>query len=524
MLAWLQALPDELVASRPVLSVHYAGLLLDSGRLEGAEGRLRDAERWLDTSADVDERRTATSRTPTVADEAEFRRLPGAIAVYRAAQAHLRGDVASTMAYAARALDLIGPDDHLGRGSAAGLLALAHWTNGDLDAAHDSWSDAMTNLESAGHLTDAVGCAIALADIRIEQGRLREALLTYERGLRLATEHRPIALRGAADMHVGMSERVLERDDLDAAVRHLAISKELGEHLGSRQNPYRWCVAMARTRTVEGDPAAALALLDDAERLYVADFYPRIRPIAALRTRIWINQGRLGEARAWMRAEGLSAEDELEYVRTFEHVTLARLLLAESTRDGASQTLIAASALLDRLLEAAVAGGRMGAAIEILVLQALAHQMRRDIGAALVPLRRALALAKPEGYVRVFLDEGPPMAVLLKALHDGPASSSFADELLTSFGRGVRRSPIDQDLVEPLSGRELEVLRLLTTDLDGPGIARELVVSLSTIRSHTKAIYAKLGVTSRRAAVRRGEELDLLSRADRPRDRATRSA
>jgi LuxR family maltose regulon positive regulatory protein len=135
-----------------------------------------------------------------------------------------------------------------------------------------------------------------------------------------------------------------------------------------------------------------------------------------------------------------------------------------------------------------------------------------------------LALAKPEGYVRVFLDEGPPMAVLLKALHDGPASSSFADELLTSFGRGVRRSPIDQDLVEPLSGRELEVLRLLTTDLDGPGIARELVVSLSTIRSHTKAIYAKLGVTSRRAAVRRGEELDLLSRADRPRDRATRSA
>jgi LuxR family maltose regulon positive regulatory protein len=135
-----------------------------------------------------------------------------------------------------------------------------------------------------------------------------------------------------------------------------------------------------------------------------------------------------------------------------------------------------------------------------------------------------LVLAEPEGYVRLFLDEGQPMAVLLKSLHDRTGSSPYVHELLMSFGRGVRSAPIDQDLVEPLSGRELEVLRLLATDLDGPGIARELVVSLSTIRSHTKAIYAKLGVTSRRGAVRRGEELDLLSRADRPRDRATRNA
>ena len=382
----------------------------------------------------------------------------------------------------------------------------------------------MTNLEAAGHLADAVGCAIALADIRIEQGRLRDAFLTYERGLRLATEHRPIALRGAADMHVGMSERFLERDDLDAAVQHLVISKEMGEHLGSRQNPYRWRVAMARMRAAEGDLVGALTLLDDAERLYVADFYPRVRPIAALRARVWIDQGRLGDARGWVRAEGLSAEDELEYVRTFEHITLARLLLAESKRDEAGATLFAAMGLLDRLLEAAVAGGRMGAAIEILVLQALAHQIRRDIEAALVPLRRALVLAEPEGYVRVFLDGGPPMADLLESLHDRTASSAYVHELLTSFGRGLRRAPIDQGLVEPLSGRELEVLRLLATDLDGPAIARELVVSLSTIRSHTKAIYAKLGVTSRRAAVRRGEELGLMTRSDRPRDRASTDA
>jgi LuxR family maltose regulon positive regulatory protein len=322
-------------------------------------------------------------------------------------------------------------------------------------------------------------------------------------------------------MHVGMSERFLERDDLDAAEQHLVISKEMGEHLGSRQNPYRWCVAMARIRAAEGDPAGALALLDDAERLYVADFYPKVRPIAALRARVWIDQERLSEARGWVRAEGLSAEDDLAYDRTFEHVTLARLLLAESRRVGAGESPSATLALLDRLLEAAVAGGRMGAAIEILVLQALTHQLRRDVEAALIPLRRALDLAGAEGYVRVFLDEGPPMAVLLESLRDRAISSSYVHELLAAFGRDMNGSPVSQDLVEPLSGREHEVLRLLATDLDGPEIARELVVSLSTIRSHTKAIYAKLGVTNRRAAVRRGEELDLLSRADRSRDRAT---
>jgi LuxR family maltose regulon positive regulatory protein len=456
-------------------------------------------------------------------DEAEFARLPASIAVYRAAHAHLTGDVGSTIAYAGRALDLIRPDDHLGRGSAAGLLALAAWTDGDLDAAHQAWADAMTSLDAAGHVADAVECAIALGDIRSEQGRPTAALRDYERGLRMATEHRTSVVRGAADMHVGMSERFLERDDLDAAIHHLAISKEMGEHLGSRQNPYRWRVAMAGVRTAEDDRVAALALLDEAERLYVGDFYPAIRPIGALRARIWIDQGRLADARAWALAEGLSADDQPDYVRTFAHVTLARLLLAEARRDQGGHSLAAALALLDRLLEAVVAGGRMHAAIEILVLQALANRMRRPIDAALAPLRRALVLAEPEGYVRVFADGGAPMAGLLETLQ-AREDSSYAGTLLTSFAGGTSRPRRDQELPEPLSARELEVLRLLATDLDGPAIARELVVSVSTIRSHTKAIYGKLGVSSRRAAVRRGDELGLLSRVDRPRGGAARDA
>ena len=166
--------------------------------------------------------------------------------------------------------------------------------------------------------------------------------------------------------------------------------------------------------------------------------------------------------------------------------------------------------LLERLLQAAEQGARTGSVIEIVVLQALAHQMLGDIPAALVPLERALALAEPEGYVRIFVDEGAPIAVLLEAAAERGISPRHVRRLLSAFGNTEDRTPAKQDLIERLSERELDVLRLLATDLDGPDIARELVVSLNTVRTHTKNIYAKLGVNNRRAAVRRAEELELL--------------
>ena len=523
MLGWLESLPDELVALRPVLSVHYAGELLDRGQLEGAEAHLLNAERWLDTTAGGNAGPGGPSAEPVVVDEAEFRRLPGAIAIYRTAQAHLTGDVPGTMRRAQLALELIGDDDDLGRGSAAGLLALAYWSRGDLDEAHRSWAEAQTSLQRAGHVADAVGCAIALADIRIAQGRHREAMSTYERWLRVATEHGAPVVRGAADMHVGMSERFHERNELGAAMQHLQASTELGEHAGGRQNPYRWHVAMAWIRDAEGDPDTALDLLDEAERVYVGDFYPKVRPIHALRARIWIAQGRLGDALGWAREQGLSAQDDLDYVREFEHVTLARLHLAEAARAGDGRSLTQATALLERLRQAADEGGRTGSLIEILVLQAIASQMRGDVPAALVPLGRALTLAEPEGCVRVFVDDGAAVAALLQAAVKRGIATTYARDLLTAFGRGADRTQVKQDAIDPMSDRELEVLQLLATDLDGPEIARELVVSLSTIRSHTKAIYSKLGVNSRRAAVHRGEELGLLAgRDNRPHSRAIR--
>jgi LuxR family maltose regulon positive regulatory protein len=510
VLGWLKALPEELLRARPVLSVYYAGALLLKGELEGVEARLRDAERWLDTKADLNERPEAPSAKMVVVDEGEFRGLAGSIAMYRAAMALAVGDVPDTIEYARRALDLVPEDDHLRRGAAAGLLGLAYWTKGDLEAAHRSYTDCMAHLRMAGYISDVIGCAIALADIRIVQGRLREAMSTYERGLQLSTTQGGSVLRGTADMHVGLSDLYRERGDLDAATQHLLRSEALGVHTGLPQNRYRWCVALARIREVEGDLDGALDLLHEAERLYVSDFFPNVRPVAALKTRMWVAQGRLGEALGWVRERGLSAHDDLSYLLEFAHITLARVLLARYASDRADGSILEAMRLLERLLQAAEDGGRTGSVIEILVLQALALQMHGDLPAALVALNRALTLAEPEGYVRMFVDEGPPMAVLLKKAAKHAAAPNYVRQLLSAFGKAEDTTPVKQISIESLSERELEVLRLLRTELNGPEMARELRVSLNTLRTHTKNIYGKLGVNNRRAAVRHAEELELL--------------
>ena len=510
LLVWLRALPDELIRRRPVLSAWYAGALLASGELDGVEDRLRDAERWLDTAAEA---------PMVVVDEEAFHLLPGAIAMWRAGLALTLGDVPETVKHARRALDLAPEDDHLRRGGAAALLGLASWTSGDLEAAQRAFAEAMARIQQAGHISDALGCALALADIQIARGRLCEAMSTYERALQLATQQGDPVLRGTADMYVGMSELERERNDLEAATQHLLRNKALGEHTGLPQNPYRWRVAMARIRQAEGNLDGALDLLHEAERLYAGDFYPNVRPVPALVTRVWLAQGRLGEALAWARERGLSAQDDLSYLREFEHITLARVLLARYKSDRADRSILEALGLLERLLKAAQEGGRGRSAIEILVLQALALQMQGDISAALVPLQRALTLAEPEGYVRIFVDEGPPMAQLLLEAAARGIMSDYTGKLLEASGAeqlsSADESPLptslaSQPLVEPLSQRELEVLRLFRSELSGPDIARELVIALSTVRTHTNSIYSKLGVNSRRAAAKRAEELGLI--------------
>jgi LuxR family maltose regulon positive regulatory protein len=356
------------------------------------------------------------------------------------------------------------------------------------------------------------------------QGRLRQAMRTYEQALQLANSQGAPVLRGTADIYVGMSDLERERNDLQSATQHLLHSQELGEHAGFPQNRYRWRVAMARIREAEGDLDGALDLFDEAERLYMSDFSPNVRPIAALKTRVWLAQGRLGEALDWAREQGLSARDDLSYGREFEHITLARVLLAQYKSNHAENSILDAKGLLQRLLQAAEADERTGSIIEILILQALAHQMRDDVPAALAPLSRALRLAEPEGYLRTLVDEGPPMVHLLSAAARQGILPDYIGTLLAAFpetleardlrlgdaAQAASLKPRAPDLVEPLSQRELDVLRLLRTELSGPDIARELMVSLNTLRTHTKNIYDKLGVNNRRAAVHRAEELKLL--------------
>jgi LuxR family maltose regulon positive regulatory protein len=320
-------------------------------------------------------------------------------------------------------------------------------------------------------------------------------------------------------MYVGMSGLHREHNDLKTAHQHLLTSQALGELAGLQQNPYRWCAAMARIREAEGDLDGALDLLDQAERLYDGNFSPNVRPIATRKTRVWVAQGRLGEALGWAREQGLSVENELSYLHEFDHITLARVLLSRYQSNRADSSISGVLGLLARLLKAAEEGGRVGSVIEILVLQALAHHVQGDLPAALKPLQQALTLAEPEGYVRMFVDEGPPMAqLLLKAAvsgimpdYTGKLLAAFEAEQLRSAGESPLPTPLaSQPPIEPISQRELEVLRLFKTELSGPEIARELVIALSTVRTHTKSIYSKLNVNNRRAAVKRAEELHLI--------------
>ncbi|HEX9064929.1 MAG TPA: LuxR C-terminal-related transcriptional regulator [Streptosporangiaceae bacterium] len=513
---WMEMIPDELVRVRPVLSVAFAGALMTSGELDGVEQRLRDAERWLDKeAAGGDDQQPAPARM-VVAGEAGLRRLPGTIELYRAGLALARDEPASTVTHARRALRLAAEDDDLCRAAASGVLGLASWGSGDLDAAHQAYSECAAGLRLAGHVADVLGCAIALADIRIAQGRLGAAMRTYEQALQLAAEQPGPVLRGTAGLHVGLSELYRERNDLNAATAHLMQSQELGEHLGLPQHRYRWRVAMARVREAEGDLDGALDLLKDAERLYVSDFFPNVRPVPAMKARVWIAQGRSDDALAWARDEGLSADDDLSYVREFEHLTLARALVARYGEKRADPSLRAATRFLERLQTAAEAGGRAGSVIEILILRALAHQATGEIPAALAALDHAIILAETEGYVRVFADEGRAMTSLLRASgKQGPGRDYV--RRLQAASRGTGDSPARTALIDPLSERELDVLRLLASDLDGPAIARQLMVSVNTMRTHTKNIYAKLAVTSRRAAVRRAAELGLLPGTRGPR-------
>jgi LuxR family maltose regulon positive regulatory protein len=284
---------------------------------------------------------------------------------------------------------------------------------------------------------------------------------------------------------------------------------------------------MAELREAQGDPGAADALLAEAETLFNSDFSPDVRPLPAVRARLHLRTGNLAAARRWADTAGVTVSDELTYLREFEHVTLARLLLAEHARAGDEPRLIEALTLLGRLHKAAAAGMRTAVVLETCILQALACDTAGHTDAARHWLQEAVLVARPRAWLRPFLDEGEHLRELLTLLPAGTADFAGAVRAaaaplarpapnataLRAAEAPTDNRPVDpvgpMALVEPLSSRELDVLRLLASDLDGPAIARHLNVSLATVRTHTQHIYSKLGVNNRRAAVRRGHQLNL---------------
>jgi ATP/maltotriose-dependent transcriptional regulator MalT len=503
LLLWMRSLPEPTVRRSPVLNIVSSWSLLMSGDLDGAESRLDDAEAALAAGAQDHE---VAARW---ADTEDLRTVPATVSVYRASLAQARGDVAGTVRHARHAMDLAGPEDYFIRGAAGGFLGLAAWADGDVGEALSTFSEAARSLRAAGNLIDALDMTIVLADMEVASGRPGRARRLYEQALQTAIDS---GARATADLHVGLAELDRELDDLPSAEEHLESARVLGERASITENRYRRYVVMAQVCAAGEDYDTAMRLLDQAEALYRRGFYPDVRPIAAMKVRVQIAAGDLSPASEWAEDLPISVDDQPDYLREYEHLTLARMLLAQH-RDG-SQVDDGVLGLLDRLHAAAAATGRDGSVREIGVLQALAHHARGDLARALAALRRSVVdTPEPDSYVRLYLDEGAPMLALLHeaAMGPDPLVEAQARRLLEHATPSVEASTEPQQIPGgTLSDRELQVLRLLDSELTGPEIARELYVTLNTLRTHTKRIFTKLDVTTRAAAVRRAYERGLL--------------
>ena len=505
-LGWVRKLPDELVRVRPMLSVGYAWALLDGGELEPCETLLQNAERCLDMPADK----------IVVTDQEQFRSLPASIATARAYRSLALGDVPGTVKYASLALELTPEDDQIRYLQATSLLGLAQYANGDLEAAEQSLTDFHVNLRKSGDIQTLIGITFLLADIRVALGRLHVAKSIYQQSISIANSQGEQIPFGTADLYRGLGELTIEWNDLEAAEQHLLSAKKLGEQTTLTDWQYRLCVSQARLKEAQADLDGALVLLDEAERIHIRGPLPDVRPVAALKARVWLRQGKLDDAMGWVREQALSVDDDIHYIHEFEYITLARVLIAANKINPQTGSLDEAARLLEKLLQAAETGVRTGSLIQILLVQSLVYQTQDNLTHALERLERALDLAEPEGYIRTFVDEGDTMRFLVEkqSRNRSHPLSGYVDKILAAFpksGAESKSADIQQnsDMIDPLSERELEVLRLLRSGLSGPEIAQQLIVSLNTLRSHTKSIYNKLGVNNRRAAIRRAEELDL---------------
>ncbi|MEM8858112.1 MAG: LuxR C-terminal-related transcriptional regulator [Chloroflexota bacterium] len=505
-MSWAQPLPSRYVNNRPVLAVGFAWGHITVGEFEKGAVYLEVAERWVGTDYKTGEM--------IVFDREEFKYLPVTIASARAYMAQAMGDVQGTINHAEHALALLPEDNYLRRVIPNSLLSLVYWASGELSAAYDALASGMRGFAEIDQIMAAISGVFLMADVRVTQGRLDQAQQTYQDALNYIADKGAPNTRGAEVSLLGLSELHRMRGELDTAAEFLQKAEELG--IRSVEPLYYWRhnVAMAQLKSEIGALDEALDLLDAAAAAWADIHIPTVQPIGAMKARVWSKQGQLGKALRWVKDRELSVEDELSFIQEFEHLTLVRILIAQSQQDQSRAILEQAALFLFRLEEAAEEGGRMGSLLEILILQAIVHHAAGDEG-AIDFFKKSIALAEPQGVVRPFVAEGAPIEDLLKQIAGlNNEHKAYATKLLAAFktpSSKASETPTGTGgLLDPLSERELDVLRLLTTEMSGPAIADELMVSLNTLRTHTKNIYSKLGANSRRTAVRKAEELNLV--------------
>jgi LuxR family transcriptional regulator, maltose regulon positive regulatory protein len=513
---WLAALPAELVQTRTRLLLAQVLLAATLGRAEAMEPPLAAAERALAGAAPaVDE-----PFEPSVGKAASMLgNIPALIALHRGFLAQLRGDAEGTAAFASQALAELGGGERLLSSTAQGLLAAAEWLRGRLTDAEQAFVSSIAGWQAGQPISWGI---YQLGQVQRAQGRLDAAVETYQKTLDIAAVSGPPPAPPAppaGPAYVGLAEVAYQRNELDSALWQVTEGIALCRQFLYPAPLGTGLVTLAWIRQAHGDPGGALEAMGEAARAGLGpDVTGLLNPVPAQRARLLLAQGDVAAAAWWAEERGLGPGDEPGYPREPEYLVLARVLLAQ---DRPAQALT----LLERMLAAASGQGRTGSVIEIGALRALALAACGDQDAALDAVARALTLGCPQGYVRVFADESAPMAALLARLvtaqqdqraPDRGIDAGYLAALLRACGQGdavpprKRADAAPPGMTEPLTGRELEVLRLIAAGRSNQRIARELFVSLDTVKKHVTHVLGKLGAANRTEAAARARQLGLI--------------
>jgi len=491
LLNWADAIEFQ-SETRPWLAIQKGWAHAITGDLSKVEPTLQAPEKMLAPLEHTEEVRT----------------MLGTIAAARAHCANSRGDTQAAAEYARQALDLLPDCSSISRSIRSVLVSIlgdASWINGNFEEAIRAYTEAIRIGREADNLHMVIIANSNIADILMKQGQLHRAADTYTQSLQMAV--RPDGQRSplAARIFAGMGRLSYEWNRLDDAEQSLHQCVELSRRWGDiNQQAYAYAI-QARLELARNNPEQAREAMRKVEQLAAEHpLSPRWSiQVKSDLARVRLAQGNLETTSKRIKKRGLQIKDEIPYRRESEYMLLLRVLLAQGDHE-------AAILLADRLLQLAETTGQMGLAIEALILCALAHQGKKETGQALAVLERALALAQPEGYVRSFLDEGEAMTRLLCQVQSRRVGSDYAAVLLAKIGKiSTMAQPSMQLLSEPLTRREVEVLKLIEAGCTNQDIAGQLVISTPTVKRHITNIYTKLDVESRTQAIAIGKQLKI---------------